>query len=132
MLFPYCNFIMTVNSSYWINPIIYSVYLFLYYSVWRDDVLMQKTYPLPASKFDYPALRVARLTWGAGQWPYLHLTRDCNWHLKSYFTIVEHVITFWIIYYYIFLLFACIYEHLTERQFGLMILKFKKKTLSNI
>ena len=104
MLFPYCDFIMTVNSSHLINPdgwdaIIYSVHLFLYYSVRRHDVLLQKTSPLPASEFDYPALRGAWLTCGAGQWPHVHLTRYCNWHLKSYFTIVEHVINFWIIYY---------------------------------
>ena len=65
MLFPYCDFIMPVNSSHLINPdgryaIIYSVHLFLYYSVWRHDVLLQKTSPLPAAEFDYPALRGAR------------------------------------------------------------------------
>ena len=70
---------MTVNSSHLINPngrvaIIYSVHLFLYYSVLRHDVLLQKTYPLPASECDYPPLRGARLTWGAGQWPSVHLT----------------------------------------------------------
>ena len=40
--------------------------LFLYYSVLRHDVLLQKTYPPPASEFDYPTLRGARHTWGAG------------------------------------------------------------------
>ena len=72
MIYPYCDFIMTLKSSHLINrdgrlAIIYSVHLFLYYSVLRYDVLLQKTYPLPASVCDYAPLRGARQTWGAGQ-----------------------------------------------------------------
>ena len=63
MLYQYCDIIITVNSSNLTNPdglvdVIYSMHTFLYYSVLQHKVVLQKTYPHPASELDLLGLRV--------------------------------------------------------------------------
>ena len=73
MLYQYCHCIMTVNSSYLKNPdggvaIIYSAHYFFIILYYDMMFYLQKTYPLPASEFDYPMLWGARHAWGAGDY----------------------------------------------------------------
>ena len=93
MLYQYYNSIMTVNSSYLINPdgrvaIIYSLHYFFIILYYGMLFLLQKMYLIPASEFDYPMLRGARLIGCRTIWSADNPVEVLNKHLSSWLDVI--------------------------------------------